>query len=155
MAALSGAGCSSADLSKDAKETREVVECLPTDAPAPSMSERAIWFPNASGFGSTDASALGHLTGVLALAGDTLYFMTWNEPERHFDMRHVIAVLRARNISVARFGTSAMLVIQSGNDSFDSFELMTGGGFGSDPKATQEVYEKLEAILAKKPQTDS
>jgi hypothetical protein len=151
MVALLGAGCTSADLSNDAKETKEVIECLPTNAPAPSLIERAIWFPKASGFGSTDASMLGHLTGILALAGDTLYFMVWNDPERHFDMRQVIAVTRIANIRVARFGTSAMLVVQLGNDSFDSFELMNGGGFGSDPKATQEIFEKLEALLAKNP----
>ncbi len=154
VGALLAAGCASSDLSKSAETNGEVAECLPTDAPAPSAVVRAIWFPNTSSFGSTDASPLGHATGVLVLAGDKLYFMTWNDPEHHFDMRHVIDFLPALRIGVDRLGTSAMLVIQSGNLSFDSFVLMKGGQFSSDPQVTQELYEKLQALRAKNPQAD-
>jgi hypothetical protein len=154
IAALLGTGCASSDLSNDAKITGDVVECLPPDTPAPSTVARAIWFPDARGFGSTDASPLGHVTGVLALAGDKLWFMSWNDEEHHFDMHHVIAFLPAARISVDRLGTSAMLVIQSGNLSFDSFVLMRGGQFSSDPESTQALYEKLQALRAKNPQLD-
>jgi hypothetical protein len=47
-----------------------------------------------------------------------------------------------------------MLVIQSGNLSFDSFELMNGGQFGSDPRATQELCDRLNALRARNPQAD-
>jgi hypothetical protein len=151
IAALLGGGCASSDLSNDATITQGVVECLPTDAPAPSMIARSIWFPNASGFGSTDASPLGHITGVLALSGDKLYFMSWNSSEHHFDSLRIIAVLTAKGFNVVRLGTSAMLVAQSGNDSFDAFELMNGGSIGSDPKVTQEFAEKLKALQAQNP----
>jgi hypothetical protein len=155
IAGLFWAGCASSDLSKDAGTTSEVVECLPTDAPTPSMIARAIWYPNASGFGSTDASPLGHVTGVLALAGDKLYFMSWNGEERHFDVHHVVNFLKAAGIRVARFGPSALLVIESRNLSFDSFELMKGGQVISDPQATQDLCDKLQAFRAKHPQADS
>jgi hypothetical protein len=150
---LFGAGCASSDLSKDSTITGEVTECLPPNTPAPSAVARAIWFPNASGFASTDDSIV-HVTGVLVLAGGKLWFMAWNDPEHHFDMLHVIDVVMAENVSVGRLGTSAMLVVQSGNDSYDSFELMNAGSFGSDPKVTQELYEKLRTLRLKNPQPD-
>lgn len=154
VAALLSCGCVSSDLSGDAGITVGVAECLPVDTPAPSAVVRAIWFPDANGFGSADASPLGHSTGVLALAGDRLWFMTWDDSEHHFDMRHVVAFLPAVSIGVSRLGTSAMLVIQSRNLSFDSFELMNGGQFGSDPRATQDLCDRLNAIRAKNPQAD-
>lgn len=153
-AMLLGAGCASSDLSKDAAVAGQVAECLPPGTPAPSAVARAIWFPNSSGFGSTDASPLGHVTGVLALAGGRLWFMSWNEPERHFDMNHVVSVLTAERITIDRLGTSAVLVVQSRNLSFDSFELMDRGQFGSDPGATEDLRGKLEALRAKDPQPD-
>ena len=128
-----------------------LLQSLPTDAPAPSVVVRAIWYPNAHGFGSTDASPLGHVSGVLALAGDRLWFMSWNNPEHHYDVLHVIAFLPAAKIWVDRFGPSAMLVVQSQNYSFDAFELMGKGQFGSDPQATQTLYEKMQALRAKNP----
>jgi hypothetical protein len=154
VAVLLACGCASSDLSGDSGIAAGVAECLPVDTPAPSAVVRAIWFPDADGFGSADASPLGHSTGVLALAGDRLWFMTWNDPEHHFDMRHVVAFLPAVSVRVSRLGTSAMLVIQSGNLSFDSFELMNGGQFGSDPRATQELCDRLNALRARNPQAD-
>jgi hypothetical protein len=152
--ALLLAGCASSDLSHETNTTSEVIECLPTDAPAPSLVARAIWYPKASGFGSTDASPLGHVTGVLVLAGDKLYFMWWNAPEHHYEVYATEEFLKAARISVARLGPSAMLVIQSRNLSFDSFELMKGGHFLSDPQGAQELFDRLQALRAKNPQPD-
>jgi hypothetical protein len=148
------AGCASADLSKDADIRRQVVECLPTDAPVPDAVVRAIWFPNSRGFESSDASPMGHVSGVLALAGDRLWFMTWNEPERHFDMVHVVAVLQAEQVRVDRLGTSAVLVVQSRNLSFDSFEPMKESQIASDPQATEDLLERIQALRARNPQPD-
>jgi hypothetical protein len=153
VAAFLLAGCASSDLSKNTDITSEVVECLPTDAPAPSVVARAVWFANASGFGSTNQSPM-HAAGVLALAGYKLYFMTWNDAEHHFDMLQVIDVLHAAKIRVDRAGDSAMLVIESRNLSFDSFELTNRGQFAADPQATRALYEKLEALRAKNPQSE-
>jgi hypothetical protein len=150
VAAFLLAGCASSDLSKNADITSEVVECLPTDAPAPSVVARALWFANASGFGSTDQSPM-HAIGVLALAGDKLCFMAWNDSEHHFDMLQVVDVLQAAKIGVDRVGDSAMLVVQSRNLSFDSFELTNQGQFAADPQATQALYEKLRALRVKNP----
>ena len=154
VAAFLCAGCTSSDLSKNTHTTGEVIECLPTDAPAPSVIVRAVWYPNARGFGSTDSSPVGHVTGVLALAGDKLFFMSWNSEEHHFDMYHVADVLTAASINVARLGPSAMLVIESRNLSFDSFELMKGGQVLSDTQATQVLCDKLQALRAKHPQPE-
>ena len=154
VAALLWAGCASSDLSKNAETTGRVIEGLPTDAPAPSEIARAIWYPNARGFGSTDASQLGHVMGVLALSGDNLYFMWWNAPEHHYDVYHVVDFMTAANISVAHLGPSAMLVIESRNMSFDSFELMKGGQVLPDPQATEDLCDKLQAQRAKRPQQD-
>jgi hypothetical protein len=149
VASFIWAGCVSADLSKNADIGAEVIESLPTDAPHPSMVARAIWFPNSSGFGSTDSSPLGHVSGVLALSGNSLYFMTWNAAEHHFDVAHVVALLPARAIKVERMGPSAMLVVESRNLSFDGYELSGGAQIGSDAKSTQELYEKIEALRPK------
>jgi hypothetical protein len=143
-AALAAAGCVSSDLSRDAETTGEVAECLPTDTPAPTSVARAIWYPHASGFESSE----GHETGVLALAGGKLWFMEWNDAGQHLDMEHVIDVLHASAIKVVHFGTSSMLVVQSGNESFDSFELMNGGEIGSDPRATEALCDRLQALQA-------
>jgi hypothetical protein len=152
VAALLAAGCASSDLASDSKTMDEVVECLPPGTPAPLEVARAIWFPNSSGFGSADSSTPVHVTGVLVLAGSRLWFMAWNDPEHHFDMVHVIDFQAAEKVRVDRFGASAMLVVQSGNDSYDSFELMGGGQFASDPRETQELFGKLKALRANPPQ---
>jgi len=154
VAALLAAGCASSDLASDSKTMGGVVECLPPGTPAPLQVARAIWFPYSSGFRSADSSPEVHVTGVLVLAGSKLWFMAWNDPERHFDMVHLIDFQAAEKVRVDHFGTSAMLVIQSGNDSYDSFELMGGGQFASDPKATQELFEKLKALRSNPPQPD-
>ena len=153
-ALLLGPGCVSADLSKNDAVTKEVVECLPTDAPAPAVIESAVWFPNASGFASAGSSAMGHVSGVLALAGDRLWFMSWNEPEHHYDMDHVVSVVTAASVSIDRVGPSALLVVQSRNLSYDSYELMSGGGLGSDPKATDALYQQLQELRRMNPQTE-
>jgi hypothetical protein len=151
---LFGAGCVSADLSGDAKIEGEVAECLPPGTPAPSMIASAIWFRNANGYGSVDETGMGHVSGVLALAGNNLWFMSWNDPEHHFDMQRVIGVLPALRVEVARAGAGAMLVVESGNRAFDSFELMSGGQIGSDPSATQSLYAKIQLLREKNPQPD-
>ena len=97
---------------------------------------------------------MGHVSGVLALAGDKLWFMSWNDPEHHFDMQHVVSVLPAIKVEVGRAGDAAMLVIESSNRSFDSYELMNGGQLGSDPAATQGLYEKIRVLRTRNPQAD-
>ena len=153
-AATLAAGCVSADLSTDTKATANVIEALPTDTPAPAAIARAIWYPNARGFGTTGASPLGRASGVLALAGSKLWFMAWNGEERHYDMLHDVDVLTALTVSIDRAGPSAMLVIQSRTHAYDAFELMNGGQFTSDPKATQALVDQIEALRAKHPQAD-
>lgn len=148
-AAVLAAGCAS-DLSNDADVNKEVVIAMPTDAPAPTEVVRAVWFPNANGFRATDQS-LVHVTGVLALAGDKLWFMAWNDHEHHYDMLHVVDFIQADKVGVDRFGTGAMLVVQSGNDSFDSYQLMGKGQFASDPKETEQLYQAILALRAKSP----
>ena len=154
LAALLGPGCASSDVSGDAAVMSGVAECLPPAAPVPSMVVRAVWFPNASSFGSAGTMGIGHVTGVLALAGDSLWFMGWNGPEHHYDMVRAVALLTAADVSVARLGPSAMLVVQSRNLSHDGFELMGAGGLGSDPKATQELYDRIQALRARNPPED-
>jgi hypothetical protein len=154
IAALLVAGCVSADLSNDAKTTGDVIECLPPGTPAPSAVARAVWFPNASGFGSSDETGMGHFTGVLALAGDRLWFMTWDDTLHQFNMHHVVEVLQAARVEVDHAGTAAMLVIQSRNRSFDSYELMNGGELGSDSKATQDLCDRIQALRQRNPQAD-
>jgi hypothetical protein len=153
-AALLCAGCVSADLTKDARLAGQVAECLPPGTPAPTMVASAIWFPKASGFASSDDTGMGHWNGVLALAGDRLWFMTWSDAYHQYDMQHVIDFIPAQKVEVVHAATVTMLVIESGNHSFDSFELMNGGRLGSDPAATQDLYEKVQAIRAKHPQPD-
>jgi hypothetical protein len=154
LASLLLVGCVSADLTKDARIGSEVAECLPPGTAAPTMVVSAIWFRNANGYGSVDETGMGHMSGVLALAGNKLWFMSWNDPEHHFDMQCVIEFLPAMKVEVAREGTAAMLVIQSSNRAFNSFELMNGGQIGSDPAVTQSLYERLQTLRAKNPQQD-
>jgi hypothetical protein len=146
-------GCASSDLSRDAAVADEVAICLPPGTPAPAQVARAIWFPNAGGVATTDAS-LVHVSGVLVLAGDKLWFMSWNDHERHFDMLHVVDCARAESVSVDRLGVSSMLVVRAGNDLLDSFQLMDRGELASDAKATGELLERIQAIRAKSPQEE-
>lgn len=154
LAALLACGCLTADLSGDARVAAEVAECLPPGTKAPVAVERAVWFPHASGFGSADNSGMGHMTGVVALAGNSLWFMTWDETLHQFDMRRVVEVLPATGVEVVRAGTASMLVIQSRNRSYDGFELMNGGEIGSDSGATQGLCDKIAALRARYPESD-
>jgi hypothetical protein len=152
--ALLSSSCVSSDVSSDAKIAGEVAEALPVGTPAPTMVTRAIWFPKATGFSSLEASPFRPLTGVLALAGDKLWFMIWDDSLHAFDMQQTIAVLPARQVSVVHSATAAMLVIESNNMSFDAFELMSGGQFGSDSTTTDGLYAKLKNLRNMNPQTD-
>jgi hypothetical protein len=151
LAAVIGGGCASSDLSGDAGIRHEVAICLPPGTPGPALIARAMWFPNAGGVASTDAS-LVHVSGVLALAGDKLFFMAWNDHEHHFDMLHVVDCIGAESVSVDRVGVSSMLVVRSGNDLLDSFELMDRGELASDAKATGELLGRIQALRARSPQ---
>jgi hypothetical protein len=154
LAGLLAAGCVSADLSGDSKTAGDVADCLPPGTATPSVVARAIWFPNANGFGSADETGMGHLVGVLALAGDKLWFMTWDDTVHQFSMRHVVEVLPAAKVEVASLGSASMLVIESRNRSFDSYELMYGQELGSDSKATQDLLGKIQALRLKFPDVD-
>jgi hypothetical protein len=151
IAALLLGGCASSDLSGDAGINEEVAICLPPGTPAPVQVDRAMWFPNAGGVGSTDASIV-HVSGVLALAGSKLWFMAWNDQEHHFDMLHTIDLIQAEKVSIDRLGTSTMLVVRSGNDLLDSFQLMGKGELSSDAKATEGLLARIEALRARNPQ---
>jgi hypothetical protein len=152
--ALLTAGCASSDLSANAKVGNEVAEALPTGTPAPDLVARAIWYPKAEGPGAADSTPIGHAVGVLALAGDHLWFLVWNDALGGYDTIQSLPVLTARRISFARFGSEVMLVVESRNLSFDSFELMKGGQFVSDPETTRELYERLAGLRARNPQPD-
>jgi len=154
-AVILGAGCLSADLSKDAKVNAGVLECLPPGTKAPTSVARAVWFPNASGFESADNTGRGYMTGVVALAGNRLWFMTWDETLKQYEMRHVVEVLPAIRVEVVRGGTASMLVVQSRNRSFDGYELMNGGQMGSDSEATRSLCDSIQALRLKSPEPDS
>jgi hypothetical protein len=66
-------------------------------------------------------------------------------------MLHVIDFIQADKVGVDHFGTAAMLVVQSGNDSFDSFQFMGKGQFASDPRETEQLYQAIQALRAKSP----
>jgi len=149
LLAMLMAACGTSELSNDAEVTGRVAEALPVDTPPPGFVAQAMWFPHSQGFGSTDASPLGHVSGVLSLAGDKLWFMAWNSPEHHYDVLQSLGLRRVINVRVAHFGPSTMLVVESWDRSFDSFELMRKGRFGSDSEATQAVYDKIQAWRAK------
>lgn len=144
-------GCASSDLSGDAGISEEVAICLPPGTGELAQVSRAMWFPNAGGVGSTDSSIV-HASGVLALAGTTLWFMAWNDNEHHFDMLHSVDLIQAEKVSVDRMGTASVLVVRSGNDLLDTFQLMGKGALASDPKATEALLEKIDALRARKPQ---
>ena len=126
-----------------------MAEALPTDAPAPTDIVRAIWYPHASGFETTYISPVGHASGVLVVAGNKLWFMAWNDVERHFDILRTLSFLEAKNVSLAHFGGSTMLVFESDNLGFDSFELMPSSRLGSDQIGTQALFDKLQALRSK------
>jgi hypothetical protein len=154
MALLLGAGCVSADLSGDSKVAGEVAECLPPRTPAPSVVARAIWFPNADGFDTADETGMGHMAGVLAFAGGRLWFMAWDDTVHQYGMRHVVEVLPAAKVEVVRLGSASMLVVESRNKSFDSYELMYGQELGSDTRATQDLCDRIQALRKGNPQAD-
>jgi hypothetical protein len=153
LAALLLAGCASSDLSKDVDIAKEVEICLPPGTPAPVRTVRAVWFPSEGGSGGVEGSTV-HVTGVLALAGNTLWFMSWNDQEHHFDMLHSIPVLKARRVSVSREGTGTLLVVEAWNESFDAFQLMGLGQVVSDPTLTRELADTIQKLRASAPAED-
>jgi hypothetical protein len=147
-------GCLHADITKNASTAGEVADCLPPGSPAPTNIFRAIWFPGASGFGSTDNNGMGHLSGVVVLSGSKLYFMTYDDAEKHYDMQHVIDVYTAHDVRVTKMAGSLLLVIQSHNLGYDAFSLMGAANMGSDSDMTQQLCTELEAIKDKNPDKD-
>lgn len=153
MAALLG-GCASADLSKSGKIQDQVVEGLPVGTPQPSFVARAIWYPKADGAGTTDTSNVGGITGVVALAGDSLWFLEWNQVLRGYDTLRSLEIIPAIRVSVVHSGLIDMLVVESKDMSFDSFELMRQGQFAPDPQTTRELCDLIRDYRAKHPPPD-
>jgi hypothetical protein len=147
-------GCVSSDVSADSKTKEEVVLALPTDAAVPTKILRAIWFPNANGFGSGAWSPLEHADGVLVVAGDKLWFMTWNDREHHYDAQKSVDVIAAEKVSIETLGTTSMLVVRAANQSSDAFELMQGGQLASDPKVTRELLDLIEDLRSRHPASE-
>jgi len=147
-------GCLHADISKSKSATDQVQDCLPPGTPTPSHIVRAIWFPGANGMASADDNGMGHLSGVIALCGPKLYFMTYDDAEKHYDMQHVIDVSTAHDVRVNRVAGSLLLVVQSRNLAFDGFTLMGAANLGTDSDMTQQLCTELQAIRAKNPDKD-
>ncbi len=143
--------CASSDLSKNQDTASEVAISLPPGTSAPTQIMRAMWFPGANGFGSVDTGALGHESGVLALADNKLWFLSWNGEEKHYDMDHMIDVTTVADLKLSRLGASLMLVVQSRNLGYDAFTLMGTGQIQSDPTLTSDLLTQLQAIRAKDP----
>lgn len=152
-AALAAAGCASSDLSRNAEITQQVAEGLPVGTPAPSLVARAVWFPKSHG-SSPDASPIGGGSGVLALAGDKLWFLSWNDSLKAYDVSQSIDVPSAVKFEVERVGMAVMLVVESKNYSFDSFELMKAGEVVPDAAGAQALCQRLRAIKAANPPPD-
>jgi len=150
LAALLAGGCVSSDVSRDLRLGAQVAEGLPVGTPAPSMVVRAFWFPKANGAGSTGAA----LKGVLALAGDHLYFLAWNDQLNTYDTEQSVAFLPAIKVEVVRNGLTPLLVVESKNMSFDAFELMQGGSVVPDAATTQALCERLQELRAKNQPAD-
>ena len=148
-------GCLHADITKNSQKAGEVADCLPPGTPAPTHIVRAIWFPGANGMESPDSNGTFHMSGVIALAGTKLYFMSYDDAERHYDMQHVIDVLSAHDVRVNKQGGDLLLVIQSRNLGFDAFTLMGAANMGSDSDMTQQLATELQAIKDKNPDKDS
>ena len=153
-AALFLVGCASSDLSQNHSTADEVAICLPPGTAAPTQILRAMWFPGANGFGSVDTGSIGHESGVLVLADNKLWFMSWDETEKHYDMDHMIDVTTIADVKVSRLGASLMLVVQSRSLAFDAFTLMGTGQIQSDPALTSDLLAKLKAIRASNPDKD-
>ena len=152
--ALLVAGCASSDLSQDAKLQGQIAEGLPVGTPSPEMMVRAIWYPKAEGAGSTELSPVRPIVGVLALAGDHLYFLEWNDTLLAYDTRIDIDVGSTIKVAAVQSGLSPMLVVESKNLSFDSFELMKAGQFAPDWDTTSELCKKLQDIRSRTPPVD-
>ncbi|HEX3729729.1 MAG TPA: hypothetical protein VHV47_07990 [Opitutaceae bacterium] len=150
LAGLLAGGCASSDVSQDARLGAQVAEGLPVGTPAASMIVRAFWFPKANGASSTGPA----LKGVLALAGDKLYFLAWNDQLNTYDTQQSVAFLPAIKVEVVRNGLTPLLVIESKNMSFDAFELMQGGSVVPDAATTQALFERLQDLRAKNPPPD-
>lgn len=147
-------GCLHADISRNKEQASDVADCLPPGTPAPSHIIRAIWFPAANGLSAANDNGMGHLSGVVALSGTKLYFMTYDDTEKHYDMQHVIDIWTAHDIRVNSMAGSLLLVIQSRSRAFDAFQMMGAANMGTDTDMTQELCTDLQAIRAKNPDKD-
>jgi hypothetical protein len=144
-------GCATSDVSSDQKIMDEVAECLPPRTPAPTLVSRAIWFPHARGVGAVESWNTGYGSGVLAWADGQLWFMMWNDVEKHYDMQCVLALRTASRVYLDGSLGSVVLVIQSQNLSSDAFKLMGRGNLRSDPQRTREWLAAIEAWRAQHP----
>jgi len=145
-ALFAAGGCATSDVSQDKELYDRVIECLPPGTPPPAIVSRAIWYPGAHGYTPDPSGIRGHGTGVLAFSGGMLWFMQWNEAERHFDMSQSASVVDAANVYLDRMGTSVVLVIQSRKLNYDSFELMGRGEIRSDPERTHVLFEQIQRM---------
>jgi hypothetical protein len=151
LTSLVVAGCATSDVSSDQKLMNEVMECLPPRTPTPTLVSRAIWFPHARGVGAVESWNTGYGSGVLAWSDGQLWFMMWNEPEKHYDMESVIPVRTAQRVYLDGLFGGLVLVVESQNLSFDAFKLMGRGNIRSDPERTREWLAAIEAWRAQHP----
>jgi hypothetical protein len=150
-ATLFVSGCATSDVSSDQKIMDGVIECLPPRTPAPTLVSRAIWFPHARGVSAVESWNTGYGSGVLAWADGQLWFMTWNDGEKHYDMQCVLALRTANRVYLDGALGSLVLVVQSQNLSSNAFKLMGRGNIRSDPQRTREWLAAIEAWRAAHP----
>jgi hypothetical protein len=151
VASLFVSGCTTSDVSSDQKIMDGVMECLPPRTPAPTLVSRAIWFPHARGVSAVESWNTGYGSGVLAWADGQLWFMTWNDGEKHYDMQCVLPLRTANRVYLDGALGSLVLVIQSQNLSSNAFKLMGRGNIRSDPQRTREWLAAIEAWRAAHP----
>lgn len=151
LVTLVGAGCATSDVSSDQKTMDEVMECLPPRTPTPTLVSRAIWFPHARGVGAVESWNTGYGSGVLAWSDGQLWFMMWNDAEKHYDMESVIPVRTAQRVYLDGLFGGLVLVVESQNLSFDAFKLMGRGNIRSDPARTREWLAAIQAWRAQHP----
>jgi hypothetical protein len=151
VAILLVGGCATSDVSSDQKIMDGVIECLPPRTPAPTLVSRAIWFPHARGISAVESWNTGYGSGMLAWADGQLWFMMWNDAEKHYDMQCVLPLRTANRVYLDGALGSLVLVVQSQNLSSDAFKLMGRGNIRSDPQRTREWLAAIEAWRAAHP----
>lgn len=118
---------------------------VPAEASPLAIVAAGNWFPNTQGYGALKSITPSSQVGVIAISKTRICFLQWSAPQGRFNVIKVLSYIDARQVFLEKLGRGRMLVVQSQDYTFDSFEFTGGSGIYVDADKAESAYSFIES----------